>query len=443
MWMEIYSMFVMDASVNQFFIGLLNREVVPALGCTEPIAVSLAVAKAREVLGCEPAQVKVYVSPNIFKNGMGVGIPGTGKVGLYMAAALGAVYGNADEGLALLAGVTADAVQKANQLLEQNRVKLDLNSKVDKLYVEAVCQTGGNSSRVCIKGRHDGIVLVERNGEILQGSAELLQPSSVETAYVSDGRLNISSIYEFASTAPFEELEFLLAGAEMNRKIAEEGLRGDYGLKIGKRIKERVDKKILSEDIQNYCVAMTTAASDARMAGHTLPAMSNSGSGNQGITVMLPVVAAADKLGSNAELLARALAVSNLIAIHIKYQMGRLGALCGVAAAGAASACGIVLLMGGNETNMHHAIKNVVANLTGMICDGAKVGCALKVSSAVSASVSSAFLAMDGICVQDTDGIITEGVESTIRNFARIGSDGMVETDRMIIDLMLNKKEQK
>lgn len=432
--------YIMEGDLNCFFIDLLKREVVPALGCTEPIAVSLAVAKAREVLGHEPEEVVVFVSPNIFKNGMGVGIPGTGKVGLHMAAALGCSYGNPSNGLALLAGVTPEAIAKANQLMEESRIRIDINAEIDKLYVEAVCRSGNHQSRVCIKSQHSNIVLVELDGVLLEGDRNLLKPTTVTVNFIPDSRLTIASIYEFATTVPFRDIQFLLEGAEMNRKIADEGLRGDYGLKIGKSLKSRVDRHLLSEDLQNYCVAMTTAASDARMAGHTLPAMSNSGSGNQGITVMLPVVAAADKLASDQESLARALAISNLVAIHIKYQMGRLGALCGVAAAAAASACGIVLLMGGDLEKMNHAIKNVVGNLTGMICDGAKVGCSLKVSSAVSASVSSALMAMDGICIQQTDGIVTEEVENTISNFARIGSDGMVETDKMIIELMLKKQ---
>lgn len=429
----------MESELNRFFIDLLKREVVPALGCTEPIAVSLAVAKAREVIGCHPDKVKVYVSSNIFKNGMGVGIPGTGKVGLYVAAALGAVYGSSSRSLALLEGVGHEAVAEAEELVGKSAVVIDINDSVDKLYVEAHCYGGGNHGRVCIKSRHDNIVLVELNDDVIEGDRSSLNPSEYK-AYVPDSRLSVASIYEFSTTVPFEQISFLLEGAAMNRRIAEEGLRGDYGLKIGKSIKEKVERKLLSGDLQNYCVSMTTAGSDARMAGHTMPAMSNSGSGNQGITVMVPVVAAADKLGSDEETLARALAVSNLVAIHIKYQMGRLGALCGVSAAAAASSCGIVLLMGGKLENMNSAIKNVVGNLTGMICDGAKVGCSLKVSSAVSASVSSALLAMDNICAGENDGIVTDEVEHTIRNFTKIGSAGMVETDKMIIDLMLNKK---
>lgn len=429
----------MENNINQFFIDLLKREVVPALGCTEPIAVSLAVAKAREALGETPDKVKVYVSSNIFKNGMGVGIPGTGKIGLYVAAALGAVFGKSAQRLALLDGVTHDAVVKADELLAASKIVIDINDEVDKLYVEAHCHHGDNHSRVCIKGRHDNIVLVELNGKVVDGDENQLKPS-VHEAYIPDSRMTVASIYDFATTVPIDDIKFLLEGAAMNRRIAEEGLRGDYGLKVGKSIKDKVDRKLLSEDIQNYCVAMTAAGSDARMAGHTMPAMSNSGSGNQGITVMVPVIAAAEKLGSNEDTLNRALAISNLIAIHIKYQMGRLGALCGVSAAAAASACGIVMLMGGGLDNMGSAIKNVVANLTGMICDGAKVGCALKVSSAVTASVSSALLAMDNICAGENDGIVTDEVEHTIRNFSKIGSDGMIETDKMIIDLMLSKK---
>lgn len=424
---------------NRFFLDILKREVVPATGCTEPIAVALAVAKAREILNQKPTHIKVLVSPNIFKNGMGVGIPGTGKVGLFMAAALGAVYGHTVQGLELLQGVTPGAIAEANSLVADTRVCIEIQNGMDKLYVEAICSLGENQARACIKGSHSNFVLTQLNQTVLEGALSAIEPAPAALGFVPLVQMSVAQIYRFATSAPFSELEFMIDGAEMNLRIAQEGLTGDYGLKIGKSIRQRVDQKLMAEDLLTHCLALTTAASDARMAGHTLPAMSNSGSGNQGIAVIIPVAAAAQKLNSSREELARALAMSNLVAIHIKNQMGRLGALCGVAAAAAAAACGIVFLMGGQQAQMEHAVKNVVGNLTGMICDGAKVGCSLKVSTAVSACVNSAFLAMDNICVQQTDGIVSRDVEATIRNFAQIGSDGMAETDKLILNLMLNK----
>ena len=430
----------MDSKVKEHLIKLLQTEVVPALGCTEPIAVSLAVAKARETLGSTPDSITVYVSPNIFKNGMGVGVPGTGMIGLHIAAALGVFYGDSSNLLELLNGLPKDIVATASDFVNAKRVKLDIKSGIDKLYVEAICEKGAETAAAYIKGSHSNFVLIEKNGKAIMGSREaIVPPTGAVPAPVSAFPMSFKLIYDFATTTPFEEIEFILEGGYMNKRISDEGLRGDYGLKIGKSIINKIDRNLLKDDLLTYAMAVTSAASDARMAGNELPAMSNSGSGNQGISVMLPVVATAEKLGSSKEELARALIISNLLAIHIKAQMGRLSALCGVSAASAASACGIVFLFGGSFEQMTFAVKNMVGNLTGMVCDGAKAGCALKVSSGVSASINAALLAMDNICIQQTDGIINDNVEETIKNLAKLGSDGMVETDKMILDLMLNQ----
>lgn len=430
----------MEQTLKEHLLKLLKTEVVPALGCTEPIAVALAVAKAREVLETQPESITVYVSPNILKNGMGVGVPGTGMVGLHIAAALGAVYGTSQNMLQLLNGVTDQAVCTAKQMVMDGKVTIGVKSGIDKLYVEAICQNKENSVSAYIKSAHNQIVLVERNGVVIEGTPEALKPACSTSADVKlCPKVRFSDIYEFATTSPLSEIEFILEGGAMNKRISDEGLRGDYGLKVGKCIINKIDRNILKDDLLTYAMAVTSAASDARMAGNELPAMSNSGSGNQGITVMLPVVAVAEKLKSSTDDLARALVISNLLSIHIKSKMGRLSALCGVSVAATASSCGIVYLLGGTFEQMTFAIKNMVGNLTGMICDGAKVGCSLKVSSGVSASVNAALLAIDNICIQDTDGIINEDVEVTISNLAKLGSDGMVETDKMILDLMLQK----
>lgn len=430
----------MEQTLKEHLIKLLKTEVVPALGCTEPIAVALAVAKAREVLGSLPTSITVYVSPNILKNGMGVGVPGTGMVGLHIAAALGVFYGDTSSMLQLLNGVTPDAVHLAKQFVEGKKVTIAVKSDIDKLYVEAICRNETDSASVFIKGAHSNIVLVERNGAVMNGSAEALKPTSINPNELSTcPKFLFSDIYEFATTTSMNEIEFILEGGVMNKRISDEGLRGDYGLKVGKCIIGKIDKNILKDDLLTYAMAVTSAASDARMAGNELPAMSNSGSGNQGITVMLPVVAVSEKLKSSTDELARALVISNLLSIYIKSKMGRLSALCGVAVAATASSCGIVFLLGGTFEQMTYAIRNMVGNLTGMICDGAKVGCSLKVSSGVSASVNAALLAIDNICIQETDGIVTDDVESTIENLAKLGSEGMVETDKMILDLMLKK----
>jgi L-cysteine desulfidase len=431
----------MDKAIRDQLISLLKKEVVPALGCTEPIAVALAVAKAREVLGELPDSVTVYVSPNILKNGLGVGIPGTGMVGLHIAAALGAHYGVSTAGLELLVGLPDETVATAKAFVQAERVVVDIKDGVDRLFIEAVCQKGDSTASACIKGAHGNIVLSMRNGQVVEGSEEAVKSTAVSASYFRPvPTYTFAQIVELATTAPFDEIEFILEGGAMNRRISDAGLSGNYGLNIGKNIKSRIDTNLVKSDLLNHALAVTTAASDARMAGNQLPAMSNSGSGNQGITVMLPVVAVAEKQNSTPDELARALVISNLLSIHIKSQMGRLSALCGVSVASAAAACGIVYLLGGSYVQMTYAIKNVIGNLTGMICDGAKVGCSLKVSSGVFACINAALLAIDNICIQDTDGIISEDVETTISNLAELGSVGMIETDRMILAQMLSKR---
>lgn len=430
----------MEKALKEHFICLLKTEVVPALGCTEPIAVALAVAKSRELLGEAPLAVEVCVSPNILKNGMGVGVPGTGMVGLHIAAALGACYGSSSRLLQLLEGLSPEDVERAKGMVVQKAVTISVKDGIDKLYIEATCRSAEHSSVTYIKGSHSNIVLTKKDGIVVDGVEEAILPTPVCPASVKPvPDITFKQIYDFAVDASLEEIEFILEGGEMNKRISDEGLRGDYGLKLGKCIKSKMDTNMLKDDLLTHAIAVTTAASDARMAGNQLPAMSNSGSGNQGIAVMLPVVATAEKLRSSKEELARALVISNLLSIHIKSQMGRLSALCGVSVAATAASCGIVYLFGGSFDQMTFAIKNMIGNITGMICDGAKVGCSLKVSSGVSACVNAALLAIDNTCIQETDGIIVEDVETTIRNLAQLGSDGMVETDRMILDLMLKK----
>ena len=431
----------MDKAIREQLISLLKKEVVPALGCTEPIAVALAVAKAREALGDLPESVAVYVSPNILKNGMGVGIPGTGMVGLHIAAALGALYGDSTAKLQLLEGLPQEVVAAAKAFADAGGVTIDVKDGIDRLFVEAVCRKGADATSAVIRGSHSGIALVMRNGKVLEGSEEAVKPQDPSSSVAENVQtLSLARIYEFATTAPFDEVKFILEGAAMNRRIADEGLKGDYGLRVGKSIRRRADYMRFKKDLLTHALAVTTAASDARMAGTQLPVMSNSGSGNQGITVMLPVVTAAEMLDSSSEDLARALIISNLLSIHVKSQMGRLSALCGVSVASAAASCGVVYLLGGSYEQMTYAIKNVIGNLTGMICDGAKVGCSLKVSSGVFACMNAALFAMENTCIQDTDGIIHDDVEATMANLAEIGARGMAETDRMVLRQMLSKK---
>ena len=458
-------------------IELIKKEVKPALGCTEPIAVSLAVARSCEALreiGAEVGSLVVEVSANILKNGMGVGIPGTGMVGLHIASALAVTCGKSAYGLEVLKDLSDEAISDAKAMVDAGKVKVVLADTPLKLYIKAWAYSvaePAHSVYTEIANNHDSIISVVRDGVSLMGEctcgasstkectcgAPAVAAGSACTAAGGAGsvaggnsqasaekttldyKLSVKEILQFAQEASFANIEFILDSVKLNKALAEAGLRDDYGLKVGKTILAREHSNVFGSSIMTYAMAATAAASDARMAGCTLPAMSNSGSGNQGITVTMPVIAVAEKMGVSQEQLARALVLSHLIAIHIKGYLGKLSALCGCVIASTGSSCGIVYLNGGTYEQVCAAIKNMVGNITGMVCDGAKVGCALKVASGVSSSIQAAVLALDNICISSNDGIIEDCIEKTICNLGRIGAEGMQTTDRMILDIMVCK----
>lgn len=441
-------------------IELLNKEVKPALGCTEPIAVALAVASSCETLRNggfgEPASLEVEVSANILKNGMGVGIPGTGMVGLHIASALGATCGKSEYKLEVLKDLDETALTAAKRMVAESNVKIGLADTPVKLYIKATAINGENRAETIIKDNHDSIISVTLNGNNVKGDTSACNNAgncivgedcacdqsaqkSVDDKTTLDYKLSVKEILEFAESASYENISFILDSVKLNYALAEEGLKNDYGLKVGKTILASQHSGVFGSSIMTYAMAATAAASDARMAGCLLPAMSNSGSGNQGITVTVPVIAVARKMEVSDEKLARALVLSHLIAIHIKGYLGKLSALCGCVIASTGSSCGIVYLNGGSYEQICSAIKNMVGNITGMVCDGAKVGCALKVASGVSSSVQSAILALDNICISSNDGIIEDSIEKTIYNLGTIGSKGMQVTDKMILDIMVSK----
>lgn len=422
---------------DQIFIDLLKREVVPALGCTEPIAVAYAVARGREILGEVPENIELLLSANIIKNALGVGIPGTGMIGTDIAATLGAIGGNAKACLEVLKDVNEYHVQEAKKMVESGCVKTKLKHIDDKLYIEAVCKKGDSYSKVIIKGNHSNIVCEELNGQVLlckEGNC-----GKNDKCESQESQITVDSIYNFAITAPFEKIEFLLEGAKMNKKVSDEGLKGEYGLQVGKKMSES-EIKLFTDNLSNKIIAATAAASDARMSGCSLPIMTTAGSGNQGITTTLPSVILAESLGKSEEELARALAISNLITIHMKSYIGRLSPLCGAGIAGATgTCCAITYLLGGELSHIKCAIKNMIADVSGMICDGAKTTCALKIATSVNAAMQCATLALNGIKPAYTDGIIHDDVEQTIKNLANLGLKGMESTDNIILDMMLSK----
>lgn len=440
--------FMLSTEIRNQYIALLKKEVKPALGCTEPIAVSLAVARAAEVIrhtGSTPTHITVEVSANILKNAMGVGVPGTGMNGLYIASALGVCCGKSAYGLEVLRDVNPEQVAQAKAMVEENCVEIKLSPLDEKLYIKASCRSADHVASVTIRNNHDTITEVVLDGVHLSTNNTICQEAGEVNAIENsiDAKelgLTVASIFEFATTAPIEEIRFIEDAATLNMRIAEEGLKGNYGLRMGKTILQDTHKEVFGEGMLTYAMTITAAAADARMSGCSLPAMSNSGSGNQGITVTLPVVAAARKMNASHEQLLRALILSHLVAIHIKTYLGRLSALCGCVVASSGAACGIAYLKGGNYTQITYAIKNMIGNITGMVCDGAKAGCALKVSSGTSSAVQSAILAIDDICISENDGIIEQDIEKTIYNLGKIGSAGMQATDHIMLNIMVNKR---
>lgn len=419
------------------FLAIMRHEVVPALGCTEPVAIAFAAARSAEELSAPPERVEVAVSGNLLKNGMGVGVPGTGTTGLDIAGAVGALGGKSDLGLEVLRDLTPEQAEAGNRMVKEGRAKVRLAESPDLLYAEVTVYDGsGHSARTVIQHEHTNIVRVEKDGNVVFAKDDEEEHGEKMASWPMDMR----KIHEFAISAPFSMIEFILEAARMNMAVAEEGLKNKYGLQVGKVIEENIGKRLLSDDTSTYAMKLTAAAADARMDGVMLPVMSNSGSGNQGITCTVPVVAFAKRLGSSDEQLARALIMSHLASIHIKHHLGRLSALCGATVAATGASCGIVMLLGGGLSQIANAVKNMVGNVAGMICDGAKTSCALKVASSVSAAIQAAFMGMSELAVSGKEGIVADDLEKSIQNLGRLASEGMIGTDKVILDIMVSKQ---
>lgn len=422
---------------RQSIIALMNREVVPAMGCTEPVAVALCAAKCAEVLGSVPEKVNIHLSANILKNAMGVGIPGTGMIGLPIAIALGVTIGRSEYNLEVLRDVTPEAVEAGKKYIDERRISINLKKDItEKLYVEVeATDKDGNSATAVISGGHTNFVHISRNGEELLGKAST---ASADEEGESE-ELDMRTVYEFATTTPIDELRFILEAKKLNKSIAEQSLTRNYGHSVGRTLHCERQRTIMGDSPFSRILSYTTAACDARMAGAPIPVMSNSGSGNHGIAATMPVVVYAEEISATEEQTIRALALSHLTVIYIKQSLGRLSALCGCVVATTGSACGICYLMGGDFDQIAATAKNMVANLTGMICDGAKPSCAMKLSSGVSTAIISAMMAMEGQSVTSVEGIIDDDVDRTIHNLTHIGRDGMNETDRLILEIMTSK----
>ncbi|MBR3445133.1 MAG: serine dehydratase subunit alpha family protein [Prevotella sp.] len=420
-------------------IRLIKCQVVPAIGCTEPMAVALCVAKACEILGRTPDRIDVRLSGNILKNAMGVGIPGTKMIGLPIAIALGALIGRSEYGLEVLKDCTDEAVSRAKAFMEGDRIHITLEKEdPDKLYIAVCCSAEGHEAEAIIKHSHTNFVRCRRDSEILLDKQE----TAVEESKEDNLRLTLKMVYDFATQTNIEELRFILEAKRLNEAAAADGLRENFGHQLGKTMCSPLGKGIMGDSIFSKILSKTSCACDARMAGAMIPVMSNSGSGNQGICTTMPVVVFAEENHNTEEELIRALILSNLTAIYIKQNLGTLSALCGCVVASTGSSVGITYLMGGNYEQVTYAVKNMIANLTGMICDGAKPSCSLKLTTGVSTAVMSAMMAIQHKHVSSMEGIIDDDVDQSIRNLTAIGSRGMDETDRYVLDIMVGKKSE-
>ena len=425
---------------NQELLQLLRSEVIPAIGCTEPIAVALCVARAKELLGAEPDEIDVYLSKNVYKNALAVGIPNTGMTGLPIAIALGATIGKSEYMLEVLRDATPEAVIYAKKYMLRVPAQLHINYEAPSiLYIHAKVRKGDLTAQATIMDEHTNFV---EEDEVLKqkGNKAIRQKNN-------DGEeLKLKRVYDFAMEVNTNEITFLKDGAKINTSAAETSFADQYGHGLGRLLRSTTlsatpeMQRLFGNTLFTKIISYTCGACDARMSGAMVQVMSNSGSGNQGISCSIPVYLYAKENNCSTEKTLRALALSNLTVIYIKQSLGRLSALCGCVVAATGSAAGITYLMGGNYEEVTYAIKNMIANISGMICDGAKPGCALKVTSGVATAIFSSYLAMQHSFADSSEGIVEDDIDRTIRNLTRIGHDGMQVTDDLILDIMTHKQ---
>jgi L-cysteine desulfidase len=426
----------MNSSLWPHFIKIVKTEVIPALGCTEPISVALAAAIAATKLNGKLEKVTVSVSPNLMKNGMGVGVPGTGMVGLSIAAAVGAIAGDADAGLEVLKKLNDADLIKAKRLL--NCVSVNVADVSYPLYAKVTLSSLTDYIAVTIADSHTNVVKIEENG-MTTYLAPAVEENNLHIMNHQFENIFVKDIYDFALNIPLPDIAFIQQAKVLNEALSEEGLKGEYGLEIGKTFQRNIDRGLLSADLLTDVIMRTSAASDARMDGAMKPAMSNFGSGNQGITATMPVVAAATYLKVSEEQMLRALILSHLLAIYIKYQQNKLSALCAATTAAMGASAAITYLLGGNYQQMSYAINSMIGDVSGIICDGAKPGCALKVSSSAGAAVKAALMALDNMYASGNEGIVTNDVDRTIENLCALVNGSMMQTDVQILDIMVKK----
>ncbi len=423
------------------FIQVVKKEVVPALGCTEPISLALAAAIAAQRLGKPVEKIEAKVSANLMKNGMGVTVPGTGTTGLLIAAAVGAFGGDPEGKLEVLKNLTAEQVEKSKRMIAEGQVQLAIADVPNVLFSEAKVIHGQEWVRVSIADTHTQVVRIEENGSVVFQ----LEPENPAIADAKEGEFSMTGvkaqdIFDFAVEVPFEMIGFIREAAILNSSLSQEGMSGRYGLHIGATMDRHRNQGLLSDGLLTQILMRTTAASDARMGGAVLPAMTNSGSGNQGISATMPVVVVAEHIKANEETLTRALMLSHMMAIYIHGKLPKLSALCAVTTASMGAAAGMAWLLKGDFRTVSMAISNMIGDVAGLICDGASNSCAMKVSTSVMSAYKAVLMALEGIRVTENEGIVAEDVDCSIANLGELACQGMAQTDGQILQIMLNKK---
>lgn len=417
---------------SKLLLDILIDQVSPALGCTEPIAVALAVAKAKETLDSPPEKIEIKVDRNIFKNALSVGIPGTDEKGMHIAVALALLVGKSEYNLEVLKNVTQEDVPSAQEIIKKNIINVSIDEDIVGLYVDVIVANQQGKARVVIKDKHDNIVLVEKNDEVIFAKEETTENKISLRDNIKN--MSLKDLVEFVDQVDLKELDIVDQSIEMNKKIAEAGMDSKYSQVLSQEL------EVSAMDCKTYVKFLTGTACYARMSGYPLPVMSCAGSGNHGLTAVLPIVAVGEKKQIDRKKIIRAVALSQLVTIYVKSYTGTLSPVCGCGvAAGVGASAGIVYLLNGNAEQIAGAIKNMTGTLAGVICDGGKPGCAFKLSISAGAALESAMMALSDIIISSFDGIVDETAEKTIMNLGKVSTDGMVNTDKTILEIMLEK----
>jgi len=424
---------------SEDLVKVLKKEMIPALGCTEIGAIALACSKAYRAIGGNLQNIDIVTDPGIFKNGFSCAVPGTREMGNEIAAILGVLVGVPELELEVLRNVKSEDIVKAKKLRDEGIAKVSVKRKIKEIFIDATITTNKGVGRAVIKKRHTNIVLIEIDGEIQYNSEKEEEKEREKESTLKNFKL--TDFMRFVNEVPFKDIKFTLEAVKMNKELGQAGMK-KAGMGIGVALSKLIKEHKISDDIRSYAQMLAALALDARMGGVQKPAMSISGSGAHGIIASMPLAAVAERMEIGEEELARAIALTYLITIYIKEYSGKLSAFCGCAvAAGTGASAGIVYLLGGNEKQIEYAINNMAANITGMICDGGNFGCSLKAITGAGTAVISALFAIENVIIPKGSGIVGKTVEETMMNMGKIASPGMIQTDDIILDIMLARSK--